>query len=213
MEKEKYEVRYANGISIDNGVIKGTAIVFNSLSEDLGGFREIIKCNPTEVKQLLDSQDIVMLYNHNQNSTYNVLARSKNGKGSLNYSVDEFGVHFEFKAKTKDAGIVESIESGDLDGCSFAFQITENQQKIEKINGEYIRSISGFKGIKDFSIVVTPAYSATSVSLRALEDFKNGEIEAIKNTNDDEEKRQLEEVEKERLYKIYLNNQFKKYLM
>ncbi len=184
------EIRYVSEIraSVDENLVKGSAIVFNSPSELLyGEFREIIK--PEAItKEFLDTQDIVMLYNHNQD--YGILARSKNGKGTLKYSVDETGVHFQFSPKKKDGGIVESLACGDLDACSFAFRISSEQgaEKWEKqTDGKYLRTISKFQSINDFSIVPVPAYPTTSVSMRALENFK----EELRQ----QEEKQMQEIE------------------
>lgn len=184
----------------DSRTIKGTAIVFNSLSEDLGGFFEEIKpeaCTP----DFLAEQDIVMLYNHEEDT--GILARSKKGTGTLKYSVDEFGVHFEFEPRNTSLGneVFEAVKVGDLSQCSFAFKIAEGGEKWENLgNGKYKRTITKFELIKDFSIVVNPAYSETSteVKYRGLDELKEQEIEEIKQLEEqkhqEEEQRKVEEL-------------------
>jgi len=207
--ENKYEVRYVTELRADNsaGIVRGTAIRFNSESVDLGGFTEIIEANPEEVRQLLDQCDVFMLYNHSADS--GVLARSKNGKGTLQYTVDETGVHFEFKAKQKDLGIVESIDAGDLDGCSFAFRLSADKsaQKFEKRdNGIYLRHIYKFDDIRDFSIVTSPAYPATDVSVRSLIDqMETEELQTQKNVDSEAEY-------KAKKYTEYYKRMLKKYL-
>jgi uncharacterized protein len=202
------EVRYIKEIRADisEGIVRGTAIVFNSESQDLGGFTEVIK--PESVtREFLDNQDIVMLYNHNADS--GVLARSKNGKGTLNYSIDERGVNFEFKAKSKDSGIVESIAAGDLDACSFAFRVAKGGEKIEKReNGMYLRTISAFEKLADFSIVVNPAYTDTTVNTRKLAEFK--ELLEL-DENDAQRQKEIENKKKQEFNKYY-QSLIKKYL-
>jgi hypothetical protein len=176
--------------------IKGTAIVFNSESENLGGFIEVI--SPEAVtNEFLDRQDIVLLYNHNDAT--GVLARSKNGKGTLRYSIDETGVHFEFEAKNTSLGneVLEAVRSGDLDSCSFAFRLGQNGDSWENVgNGMYKRTINKFDVIRDFSIVVTPAYSATSTEIkyRGLEQLKENELERFKEQEQLEEQNKIEEL-------------------
>ena len=205
---QELEIRYITELRADvsEGIIRGTAIVFNSESKDLGGFTEIIK--PESItKEFLDRQDIVMLYNHNADS--GVLARSKNGRGSLTYSIDANGVNFEFKAKKKDQGIVESIAAGDLDSCSFAFRVTQDGQKIEKReNGMLLRTITAFEKLQDFSVVIFPAYTETSVSSRKLDEFK----EILKIENDDEKKQIENEIRKKAEFDIYYQGLVRKYL-
>jgi uncharacterized protein len=93
------ELRF-NELKLKDGrTITGTAIIFNSKSVMLAGnnrrFYEIIK--PEAVTySLINSSDILMLYNHSDNS--GVLARSKKGKGTLKISIDSIGVHYQFEA-------------------------------------------------------------------------------------------------------------------
>jgi len=212
MNNTNYELRYVNSnIKNNGGYVEGTSIIFNSESEVIidkvnGGyirFNEIIEVDPKEIKKVLDNSDINMLYQHDINSAYGILARSKKGSGSLSYEVDEKGVHFRFKAKQKDAGIIESIEAGDLDGCSFCFHLNENDKSSNKLehrsSGIPLRHIYKIENIKDFSIVVNPAYNKTSVSLRFLD-----ELEISKTIND-------VNIEKEKFNRYY-NNLVRKYL-
>ena len=169
VEKRAIELKLDNS---DNRIIKGTAIVFNSLSSDLGGFKEIIK--PQAITQeLINNSDIVMLYQHNDSQM--VLARSKYGKGTLKINLTDTGVDFEFKAKNTPSGdeILESVRCGDLDKCSFAFRLAQGGDEWNKDNeNKYIRTISKIESLHDFSIVITPAYNATSVNSRGLEQLQ-----------------------------------------
>ena len=176
--KTKIETRNFSNLNIDseNRIIRGTAIVFDSESVDLGGFVEIIDRNAVTT-EFLDKQDIIFKYNHNDN--YLPLSRSRQGKGTLSYSIDERGVNFEFVIKNKDAGILESIQAGDIDSCSFSF-ICGQDEVSRRSDNTIVRKIKSFDKILDFSIVDTPAYPATSVSCRSIDEFKNKESE-IKN--------------------------------
>lgn len=194
---EKLEIR---NIEIradqETRTIKGTAIVFNSLSEDLGGFVEEIKpeaCTP----EFLNEQDITMLYNHETDQ--GVLARSKNGTGTLRYFVDEIGVHFEFEARNTSLGneVLEAVRAGDLSQCSFAFKLAEGGDKWENMgNGLYKRTINKFQCIRDFSIVIVPAYPETSteIKFRGLEELKENELELYKQNEQLEEQKRLDEL-------------------
>jgi HK97 family phage prohead protease len=114
-----------------------------------------------------------MLYNHNDSQ--GVLARSKFGKGSLSINITDKGVDFEFKAKQTPLGeeILQAVNAGDLDACSFAFRIAEGGDHWEKRSDKtYLRTINKFESLHDFSIVVQPAYEATTVSARSLDKLK-----------------------------------------
>jgi HK97 family phage prohead protease len=178
MENQIIETRYAVELrASETGTIQGTAIVFNSESELLGGqFREVIKPSAA-TEEFLKTQDIVMKYQHGDDS---VLARYRPGgqRNSLHFSVDNRGVHFDFKPKTRDLGLLEDIKNGDLSACSFAFRVgqDDNSERWEKrADGSYLRTISKFDVLADFSIVIQPAYQATSVSTRGLEEIKQKE--------------------------------------
>lgn len=216
---ENLEVRYINNISADikEGIVKGRAIVFDSpsnvlITENGVKFVETIKRGAV-TEEMLNQQDIQMLFNHSINTPYSILARSKNGKGSLKFSVDDEGVAFEFRAKKKDAGLLESIEANDIEGCSFAFAVDANDPAAQTIykrsDGMIQRDINAIKMINDFSIVTEPAYPETSVSLRSLE-------EAVKELEKEAEPVEIpadiEAEEKEKKFKEYYNRVRRKYL-
>lgn len=149
------------------GIITGYAILFNTESQLLGGqFTEIIKpeaCYP----EFMQKQDIIMKYNHKDDS---VLARYKSGsnKNTLRHSTDTRGVTFEFRVKKADEYLLEDIRNGDLQGCSFAFRVSPQGEKfLKRDNGKYLRTITAFENISDFSIVISPAYESTIQTLSA----------------------------------------------
>jgi phage head maturation protease len=64
--------------------IEGYAVVFNVMSADLGGFREIIR--PSAITQeLIDSSDIIANMNHRDDY---MMARLRNGKGNIDLTID-----------------------------------------------------------------------------------------------------------------------------
>lgn len=199
------EIRYVQAelrVNDENREITGTAIVFNSESQLLGGeFREIIQ--PEAISdEMLRNAEIVMLYNH-QEST-GVLAKYKRGTGSLKIWKDERGVHFSFKAKRTAFGdeILESVRNKDLEACSFGFifERGKNYDTWQKRNdGTYLRKINTISNLFDFSIVVNPAYRTTDVYTRGLDELKQSELETIKAT-------ELEEIRKNSELKSYYEN-------
>ncbi len=177
MNKEKEIRSIPSEVISDERVISGYAIVFNKLSEDLGGFREII--NPSALDNVIERSDIFMLLNHNQDR--GVLARSRYGKGSLLLEIDNDGLKYMFESPKTSLGdeALESIRRKDVLGSSFAFTVKEDKWEIQP-DGSYIRTILAFDRLYDCSIVYTPAYSDTSVAVRSLNDIieqKNKEVE------------------------------------
>ena len=152
--------------------IEGYAIVFNSLSNDLGGFREIIE--PTAIDdELIKNSDIVCLFNHDIKK--GLLARSYHGRGSLKLEIDEHGLHYSFDAPNTKFGneILEMVRRGDVAKCSFAFVCGEDNWTKDE-NGEYIRRVKKIKNLYDVSLVYHPAYEETEAiaDTRGLDELK-----------------------------------------
>ena len=156
---------------IDNNVeeeriIEGYAIVFNELSEDLGGFREMIMPEAVN-EELINKSDIFYLYNHNNDSI--PLARSNHGSGSLELTIDNKGLKYRFNCINSE--FYELVKRGDLDKSSFAFSLPKDGsgeiwEKSSEYN--YIRKIVKIEQLYDCSAVLVPAYSATELYARNL---------------------------------------------
>ena len=146
--------------------VSGYAIIFDSPSEILfvsgRKCREVIKRSAVD-ENLLRRSDIKCYVNHNPER---MVARSNKGKGSLMLSIDSKGLRFEFEAPHTADGdyLVEMIKRGDLTGCSFAFYSTG--ESWSKSNGMDIRTITKINRFDDVSIVTSPAYKSTTVSVR-----------------------------------------------
>lgn len=145
--------------------IEGYAVVFNSLSEDLGGFREIIR--PSAItSQLIASSDICANVDHNNEY---LMARQKFGKGNIEFRIDDHGLYFRYElANTEKANeLLSHIQRGEIDSCSFCFGIDYDIPGAEKWykdnDGTQVREITRIDGIFDISCVIRPAYSETSV--------------------------------------------------
>ena len=164
--QEEQPINNVEEEEIEERIIEGYAIVFNELSEDLGGFREMI--TPEAVTQeLVNKSDIYYLYNHNDNST--PLARSNHGSGSLELTVDDKGLKYRFNCINSE--FYELVKRGDLDKSSFAFSLpNDGSGEIWEKNSEYnyIRKIVKIEQLYDCSAVLVPAYSATELYARNL---------------------------------------------
>ncbi len=151
------EIRAADG----ERKIVGYAAVFNSQSEDLGGFREIIMPGAFD-RALREAQDVRALWNHNPDI---VLGRTKSG--TLALSIDEKGLRCEISPPDTQAAndVLASIRRGDVDGMSFGFRTLTDNWRMQE--GEPIRELVDLE-LLDVSPVAYPAYPATQVSARAL---------------------------------------------
>lgn len=167
MKQNNIETRAGHSFSVDDDSrkIEGYAIVFNSLSHDLGGFKEIIK--PEAIEGVLERSCILALLNHDESR--GILARYKNGEGSLELTVDEKGLKYRFESPHTQLGdeLVEGIKRGDITTSSFAFTIAEEEWSRSD-EGEHIRTIKKFEQLYDISPVYREAYGDTTVALRNL---------------------------------------------
>ena len=191
MDKQ-LEVRNLGNLQLrqegDSRLIEGCAIVFNSVSEDLG-FREIIESTAIS-QELIDNSDIYLNFNHDDDK---ILGRWNKGHGSLNVELRNDGVYFSIEAPKNDLGdtVLEYLKRGDVDKCSFCFWIDCDDEEAETWtyeDGVAIRTIHKIAGLHDLSIVWTPAYSETTVSARSLE--KLNELRAKQ--EEDKEKKEDE---------------------
>jgi len=156
-------------------MIVGYAAKFNSLSQNLGSaewqFYEMIE--PGAFDDVLND-DVRALFNHEPD---NILARSKDGKGTLRLMVDEVGLRYEFEAPDTQAGrdLVVSLDRGDVDQSSFGFSVDKDGQRWEETSEDGVttakRTITKFSRLFDISPVTYPAYLSTEVSVRSLQEL------------------------------------------
>jgi HK97 family phage prohead protease len=150
---------------------KGYAARYSSQSNDLGGFREVLA--PGAFDKVLSRRskpDVVLTYNHNAD-----LLLARTSSGTLSLASDEKGLRFSAEAPdtqlAKDLSVL--IRRGDLTGASFAFTVSPSAESwTTDERGQAIRTIREVQELYDVSIVATPAYSAASVGVRALERWK-----------------------------------------
>ncbi len=164
------EWRSAGDPSSNETTLRGHAAVFNSMSEDLGGFREIIE--PGFFRAALrKSPDVRLLFNHDPNY---VMART--ASQTLDLREDQRGLHV-FAAVDKRISWTKDLRTsmlrGDIDQMSFAFTIGEGGDDWAVAeDGTVVRTLraDGADQLFDVSVVTYPAYRATEVSMRSVLD-------------------------------------------
>lgn len=152
----------------DGRRIRGTAIVFNSRSLDLGGFTEIIAPEAVD-RTLNDALDVHAFWNHDSGE---VLGRTR--AGTLQLRKVQRGLQVVIDPPSWADKIVESINRGDVTGMSFGFRVLTDDWRME--DGKPLREVQDMV-ISEVSIVSKPAYPATDVmvsqrSLDALREFQ-----------------------------------------
>lgn len=194
------EVRYSpivfRNLEEDSRRLEGRAIVFDSYSNNLGFYEKINRSAVTQ--ELINNSDIIFTFNHDPNQ---LLARFRNGGGSLDVELREDGVYFSFDIPNTTLGndIYELIKRGDISNCSFCFSISDEKdsQKWEKREGKMYREIMKIGGLYDLSAVTYPAYSDTDINARSIEARNIAEEELDKIIKEAEEKAAEEEKREE----------------
>lgn len=175
--------------------ISGKAISFDTQSNDIG-FIEILHRGCIS-QELIDSSNIVFLYNHDYNQ---VIARANKGKGTLNIDLRDDGVYFGLDIPNTTMGndLLENIRLGNITQCSFGFKYAneEGAYKDEKIDDVWYRNVYKIGQLFDLSAVTYPAYDDTYVNARMQErskmEDKLKETEEIQTEVRSEEKKEDE---------------------
>lgn len=156
----------------DKTVVRGYAAKFNTLSENLGGFRETIAEGAFDAAL---QDDVRALLNHDSNK---VLGRTT--AGTLRMGVDEVGLWYEYDdpGTSYSRDLLISMERGDVNQSSFQFTIEDDEWKEDE-EQRYIRTIKKVRRLYDVSPVTYPAYPDTNVAKRSLE-----AIQSEKRNND-----------------------------
>lgn len=151
--------------------VRGYAAVFDSVSEDLGGFVEYIE--PRAFDKVMDD-DCRCLFNHD----YNYLL-GRTSAGTLKIWTDERGLGYEAilpdTSYAKDLAVL--MERGDVTQSSFAFMVDQDRWEVDD-EGNYTRYIESVSRLIDVSPVVLPAYSDATSELTSKREHPS-EDEAI----------------------------------
>jgi HK97 family phage prohead protease len=150
-------------------LIRGHAAVFDKLSENLGGFREVIA--PGAFDDVL-GDDVRALFNHDGSL---ILGRSS--AGTLRIGVDAAGLTYEIDPPDTQYGrdLLVSLERGDVRESSFGFRVARGGDKWdESEDGVLIRTITRVSRLFDVSPVTFPAYPDTDSAKRTLQEYLQG---------------------------------------
>lgn len=144
--------------------LTGYAIKFGQRSKKLGNYYEIIDARALDG---VDLTDVKALVDHDYSK---VLGRTLSN--TLSLEIDNVGLKFEIElADTTYANdLYKSIERGDVNECSFGFQINEtdrNSTTVERIDSDtYLRTVKKIKELREISIVSLPAYENTNAEIK-----------------------------------------------
>jgi len=163
-------------------LFRGLAAVFNSPSQDLGGFREVLLPGAFDAvlarrqtgpgrpsAAALRAGDCIACWNHDRGE---LLGRTSSG--TLRLSSDDVGLRFEIDPPDTQRArdLVSLLRRRDVFGASFAFTVDPADEAYEQTEAGTIRTIRAVSGLFDVSLVTDPAYMATDVSVRSFDAWR-----------------------------------------
>ncbi len=148
-------------------VISGYAATFDSLSHDLGGYREVIRrgafdATMDEIKA--GKRDVSARVQHD--GGLSTIGRVSNGTLKLN--IDSKGLHYTINPPDTVAGrdIATLVRDGYINKSSFAFSFRPDGRKWDRTTNPPTQELTGVNLI-DVAPVDGPAYESTSVQARS----------------------------------------------
>ncbi|NUO34310.1 MAG: HK97 family phage prohead protease [Dermatophilaceae bacterium] len=170
----RVEVRAA---AADEKRIGGYAALFNSASQNLGGFREFIA--PGAFNRAASRNwpgggvGVFARYNHDDN-----MILGNTDSGTLRLFVDDQGLGYDVLVPSARSDVYELVQRGDVRSSSFAF-VAEDDEWATDDTGFPVRTLRQVQLI-DVAPVNTPAYLDTSVGLRSLAKKFDAPLEEVR---------------------------------
>lgn len=166
MEQRVMKMRDAKVRERDGGrYLEGYFAVFGETYQVCAGWEETISPGAF-ARYLATGQDVKVLWNHDTNV---VLGSTANGTASLRE--DETGLFGSVLINDKDQDAVNAharVERGDVDGCSFGFEIARQEEWWDD-EGVYHTRIMEVDPLYEVSPCTFPAYASTSINARAAQ--------------------------------------------
>lgn len=145
---------------VEDYKVSGVAALYETLSRDMGGFREVVARGAFE-DVLATNPSVIACVDHSR-ETEKILGSTDSG--TLELRATERGLEFTLDIAKTSIGtdIVELIKRGDINKMSFAFTVKDDTWT--NYGPETIRTINSFEDLHDISIVHQPAYEETTIS-------------------------------------------------
>lgn len=166
---QKFEIRQNDDGSRS---ISGWAATFGDLSENLGGFKEVIRAGAFK-QSLIDNPDVLCLYGHDMNQ---ILGRG--ASGTLEIFEDSVGLRFTCKLPDTSTArdLIELMSRNDINKMSFGFSVPDGGDEWAQLpDGQIIRTLIRVV-LYEISVVGQPAYTSTSVNLRSVPKALRGKL-------------------------------------
>lgn len=150
--------------------IGGYAAVFDSMSRNLGGFKEIVARSAFNQSRSRGWPDVMARFNHDSN-----MLLGTSGAGTLQLRIDETGLAYEVQPPDGMSLVREWVQRGDVRKSSFAFRTVSDEWGATD-GGYPVRTLAEVQ-LVDVAPVVDPAYEATSAGLRYMDGTTHGQPE------------------------------------
>lgn len=169
--------------------LEGYFAVFNEPYQIFSGWVETIAPGAF-ARYLGEGNDTKVLWNHDSN-----IVLGSTGNRTATLAEDEKGLYGSVEINEKDQDAVNAfarIERGDVDGCSFGFDIARMDEWWDD-DGIYHTRITEIDPLYEVSPCTFPAYEATSISARAKQGLEEARerYEKAKHKKTEEWKRSL----------------------
>jgi len=142
--------------------LAGYAAMFDSLSQDLGGFQEVIRRGAFD--QTLKSGDARFLWSHSESDPLGRVSA-----GGLRLSTDSTGLRFELDLPNTVMArdLLDLVERRIITAMSFGFSVPRDGDTWRRAasNGLPLRELVRID-LKEISACAWPAYLSTSVTVR-----------------------------------------------
>lgn len=182
-------------------VIEGIPIVFNQDTKIKDWAGEYLERIDPHALDEADLSDIRLFVNHDVSKI--ALARIKNGKGTMSFSIDNEAMHIKADLDTENnaeaRSLYSAIKRGDMDGMSFMFRILA-QEWINLDTDLPTRVIKKISIVHEVSVVNFPAYPQTSIDARGNSEesdyspLAEARKKLSKNNNKSEELLEIEKI-------------------
>ncbi len=163
----------------DKPRIGGYAAMFGRVSQNLGGFVEIVERSFFNKSRGDGWPDVMARYNHDDN-----MLLGTSGAGTLTLTLDETGLDYVVDPPQSRADVVELVQRGDVRKSSFAFRLPKEGDEWTMSDQGYPlrRLVTG--ALVDVAPVNAPAYLDTSAGLRSLAERMDADVEEVRSAAD-----------------------------
>lgn len=180
-------------------MVEGLAAVYEQetrIADIFGEFIEVIRKGAFDET---DFDDVRLLVNHDFNGI--ALARSRRNNKSdkpntMQLTVDENGVNITADLDTENneqaRALYSAISRGDMDGMSFCFFVSEDNQRWSKRDGIEVREILKVDKVIEVSAVNFPAYGGTNINSRSLDSDRRALENARASLENEQPKKSLD---------------------